>query len=185
MLSAIKPLVIRFHALNRSNKLVVERRKALSHSQAAQETGYQGTATNNTLSVLLSTILALQENKEARSSEHALEDFLTTVLNATPPNKLTKEKILYLLNGNSNKELNAGAQTLVDCSDPIIRCLHEHVIKNTAKSMDLSDLREYIYHAQRIQYPGNIKQLESVLKNSTNEKMVMDFTKRLKEIALI
>ncbi len=71
---------------------------------------------------------------------------------------------------------------LLNCSFEVFCCLGEHLIKKTAGSMDISDLREYANTAP----PGGRKMsnvLRGILRNGDNDTLLSAFIERAKSTA--
>ena len=88
---------------------------------------------------------------------------------------------------NASEPFTAEGQFLAQyCSNETILCLREHLVKNTAGSMDVKDLREYAVERDKLYRKTGRQELESKLVNvvRTNEydQQLAAFIERIKKV---
>ncbi len=157
-------------------RLIVTRKKTLSEQQQRLELNHN-------------------DKRELHENVHGLVSATVSSHNKEKPDFdmflrhaswLSKDDTFLLFNGSKepSNSLSDEGKFLLNCSFEVFCCLGEHLIKKTAGSMDISDLREYA----NTDPPGGRKMsnvLKSVLRNSDNDALLSDFIERAKSATRI
>ena len=152
-------------------RLIVERKKSLTPEQAQLELEYNS---NNKLFKKVDELISATVPSHGEEIPD-LDMFLRQ-------SGLSKEAMLALFNGSQgpNDSLSEDGKLLMRCGFEVFCCLKEHLIKDTAGSMDISDLYEYA----KTEPPGGRKMdnlLKNLLKNGENDKLLKPFIERAKK----